>query len=176
MVSYRKNSGAVGLLFVAITFSMSLAPHPAYGNEVIQACVKPDGTLHLIGDEFTRQACRNKEVLVEWSTGEGIDARVTALEDQVSALEGHTVDLETRTTGLEGDMTALGTDVTGLADRVTVLEQAPRGQLLIIDATGQVVGPVLDFLMPGAGTPLSRLLRQGLSRWYRSRASLPRFV
>jgi hypothetical protein len=107
-------------LVVACTTSFATA------GDVITACAKKNGSLHLIGELFNRQECKKHEVLVEWNPGTEVDARVTALEGRTAALEEQTAALDGRTTALGGDAAALDAHLSAIEARVTALENNPR--------------------------------------------------
>jgi hypothetical protein len=163
-------------LGLPLTLFLTLFALPvASANDLIQACVKPTGDVLLIGEGSQRQACRAREVLVEWLAGFGLESRVTALEDQVAALEGQTAAHEARITQAENAIGGLGTRTTELEStvnaldaRVTALEPPQPGSLVIVDSLHNVVGPVSNFTLPerptlGVAFPPSLNIRHALT-------------
>jgi hypothetical protein len=128
----------IGPVLVLFSMLFILPITSTYANDLIRACVKPNGNLHLIGEDFHQQACRNREILVEWITGEGLDERVTTLESQIFALEGHIADLENQVAAFESRIMALEARI---ADLETAFRgvMCPEGQFLTgFDASGNL--------------------------------------
>jgi hypothetical protein len=136
MMSHGKSSMVLILVVIAALFSPTVALHPAYGNDLIQACAERSGDVHLIGEEFQRQECRPREVLVEWLSGLDLEDQLADLESRVETLENNAA--------TKDEVMDLADRVTALEGRVDALEQAAHG-LALYDGNGIKMGDVIDF-------------------------------